>query len=198
MSDETIITAKEIEVVEKVEEKNEEVVANVQEEDINTNVDSTNEDSITSDKDKKTPALQSKKKTVQKRATSSLSEILYTIKQNISGLYMYGFVLYDGFTCGMTNCPGTIFFFIFGLLNTLSFVYLILRSKAKVKRRIKKMSTPTFKSKNPFQRILKMYYTRFGLHGKYYLYKLYGSEMLEKISQTYNYIYIYIYMHFTI
>lgn len=30
MSDETIITAKEIEVVEKVEEKNEEVVANVQ------------------------------------------------------------------------------------------------------------------------------------------------------------------------
>jgi len=95
MSDETIITAKEIEVVEKVEEKNEEVVekieekneevvANVQEEDINTNVDSTNEDIITSNKDKKTPALKSKKKTVQKRATSSLSEILYTIKQNIS------------------------------------------------------------------------------------------------------------------
>ena len=112
MSDETIITAKEIEVVEKVEEKNEEVVekieekneevvANVQEEDINTNVDSTNEDIITSDKDKKT--------------TSSLSEILYTIKQNISyrknvgckgtfilclnlfliGLYIYGFVEYE-------------------------------------------------------------------------------------------------------
>ena len=157
-----------------------------------------------------------KKRNSAKRATSSLSEILYTIKQNISyrknvgckgtfilclnlfliGLYIYGFVEYNGFICGMTNCPGTIFFFIFGLLNTLSFVYLILRWKAKVKRRIKIMSTPNFKSKNPFQRILKMYYTRFGLHGKYYLYKLYGSEMLEKISQTYNYIYIY--MYFTI
>ena len=73
------------EVVEKVEEKNEEVVANVQEEDINTNVDSTNEDIITSDKDKKTPALKSKKKrNSAKRTTSSLSEILYLIKQNIS------------------------------------------------------------------------------------------------------------------
>ena len=52
------------------------------------------------------------------------------------GLYLYGFQQYGGFTCGMTNCPGTSFFFVFCLLNTLLFLYLIIRWKKLVKNRI--------------------------------------------------------------
>ena len=52
------------------------------------------------------------------------------------GLYLYGFERYNGDTCGMTNCPGTSFFFVSCLLNTLLFLYLIIRWKKLVKNRI--------------------------------------------------------------
>ena len=83
MSDETIITAKEIEVVEKIEEANEEAVANVQK-DINTNVNISiaNED-ITLE-DKKAPAL---KQTGKQVTLPSSDEILLSIKSKISFLF---------------------------------------------------------------------------------------------------------------
>ena len=70
------------------------------------------------------------RKNVGCHGTSILGLNLFLI-----GLYLYGFYQYDGFTCGMTNCPGTSFFFAFGLLNTLLFLYLIIRWKKLVKNR---------------------------------------------------------------
>ncbi len=108
------------------------------------------------------------------------------------GLYIYGFSLYSGFTCGMIYCPGTMFFFFFGILNTISFLNAVVRWKSMVKGRLKRLTTPDYKSKHFIKRLYyKLYYNNFGLRGRYYLYKLYMSEMLEKISQTYNFIYIY-------
>ena len=162
------------------------------------------------------------------------------------GLYLYGFRSFDGFTCGMTNCPGTSFFFVFCLLNTLLFLYLIIRWKKLVKNRIKvlkeekkddnnnnsnnnskieqdkkeesnesnkedkkeipqivendtdtakEMKERNVKSKMKLRitKVKNIYNNFFEFRGKYYLYTLYGSEILEKTSQTYNYIYIYMY-----
>ena len=106
-------------------------------------------------------------------------------------LYSYGFVNYDGLSCGMTLCPATIFFFVFALLHTLHFLYAVLRWKKRVKRRIKTLQYNNKKSKHFLKRLYKLYSKRFGLRGKYYLFKLYASEVLEKISQTYNFINIY-------
>ena len=75
------------------------------------------------------------------------NDLLFSIKSNISyrrnvgchgtsvlclnlflmGLYLYGFERYGGNECGMKNCPKTSFFFVFCLLNTLLFLYLIIR-----------------------------------------------------------------------
>jgi len=161
------------------------------------------------------------------------------------GLSVYGFHLYSGFTCGMTKCPGTAFFFVFGLLNTLLFLYLIICWKKLVKKRItdlkeeekdtddnnndnnnskteqdkkeegnesnkedekeipqkvendtdtaKEKKEKNVKSKTKLQitKVKNIYNNFFEFRGKYYLYTLYGSEILEKTSQTYNYIYIY-------
>ena len=72
------------------------------------------------------------RKNVGCHGTSILGLNLFLI-----GLYLYGFYQYDGFICGMTKCPGTSFFFVSCLLNTLLFLYLIIRWKKLVKNRIK-------------------------------------------------------------
>ena len=49
----------------------------------------------------------------------------------------------------------------------------------------------TYRSKHRIKNFFQTYTRNFGLHGEYYLYKLYASEVLEKTFQTYNFVTIY-------
>ena len=62
------------------------------------------------------------------------------------------------------------------------------------KARIKYMKSGRHsRTNNNITKIVRLYRRNLGLHGKFYFYKLYGGWLLEKVSQTYNYVYIYTY-----
>ena len=96
-----------------------------------------------------------------------LGTVVLSLAIFLISLYSYGFVNYQGLLCGMTLCPGTIFFFVFALLHTLHFLYAVLRWKKRVKRRMKTLQYNNKKSKHFLKRLYKLYSKRFGLHGKY-------------------------------
>ena len=92
-----------------------------------------------------------------------------------------------------TEKEGVIVFVIFGILFVLLFVYALVRWKHRALAMIKKrIGSHSRRTDNLVVRIKNLYSTNFGLNGKYYLYKLYGSETLEKIFQTTNYFTLYI------
>ena len=91
-----------------------------------------------------------------------------------------------------TEKEGVIVFVVFGILFVLLFVYALVRWKHRALAMIKKrIGSHSRRTDNLVSRIKNLYSTNFGLNGKYYLYKLYGSETLEKIFQTINYFTIY-------
>ena len=103
------VNAKDIEIVEK-KKVIDPVKNDNSEEDASVLVDA-NKKIIRQQRDDLLSSIESNisyRKNVGCHGTSILGLNLFLI-----GLYLYGFRSFDGFTCGMTNCPGTTFFFVF-------------------------------------------------------------------------------------
>ena len=119
-----------------------------------------------------------------------LGTVVLSLSIFLISLYSYGFERLRWTYCGMTLCPATIFF-CFHLVAYFALSICSTSLEKRVKRRLKTLQRNNKKSKHFLKRLYKLYSKRFGLRGKYYLLKLYASEVLEKISQTYNFINIY-------
>ena len=128
------------------------------------------------------------RETIGCQGTFILCLMLFAVFGYVSCLFIYS----AGFNCSMGMCPGTSFFLIFAILNTLVFIHLLSRWKVMAKARIKYMKSGRHsRTNNNITKIVRLYSRNLGLHGKFYFYKLYGGWLLEKVSQTYNYVYIY-------
>ncbi len=127
------------------------------------------------------------KNSVGWRGTLVLTLIIFLILFYLYGLYVYS----DFFNCSIEVCPASIFFLFFIIIFSLLFCYITCRWKEMMKSRLKFLKRRTYRSKHGLKKLFQTYTRNFGLHGKYYFYKLYASEVLEKTFQTYNFVTIY-------
>ncbi len=115
----------------------------------------------------------------------------------ISTFHFSVFTIYTYPSYSNLEKEGVAVFLILSMAYFVLLIYTACRWKLAAKRILKQRRGDynKLREKMPFIAALsyvkKMYSSNFGLNGKYYLYKLYGSETMEKIFQVHNYFVLY-------
>ena len=108
----------------------------------------------------------------------------------IGCLCLFHFILLYTYTFpNMVNIQkeGVWIFAMFSIAFFLLFVYIICRWKHRAVKTIKRRQGHHRHGNNVFKSAYRQYQDTLGLNGKFYLFKLYASEVFEKTFQVYNY-----------
>ena len=105
------------------------------------------------------------------------------------GMHLYAFSVYTQ----TRYIPILAFFMISAIFNCIVILFLLCTWRVTAKKQIKKNTTPRVRRRKQMSILecRKQYLKNFGLNGRFYLFKLYASELVEKIVQTYNFFTIY-------